>query len=202
MKRYISLLVIGLFATFGAKSAIIELHYDLDADNVPTYWTNTPVGSPVSYALGDTLMVEFGFGENYVTVSDDNGVNWITPWLLAANTGTHTIANATLGYRDLNGDIIDLAFTLLDDTSSAWHLGGYRWDNFLGAGDSITLQSFVATFDVVAAGSVQQITGHYFGLNGVNIVNEGTIPDSMPVPEPATLLVLLMGLLGMRRFHK
>ena len=178
------------------NAGIINLEFELDPNSIPRPVTNTATGISVDYALGDTINIEFGFGNEYITISDDDGDNWISPWLLAKDTGQHTIANATLGYRNLSGNVINIPFTLINATSSAWHVGGNLWSDFLGAGQSITLQSFVVSYEVVNANAIQPITGHYFGLNGVTVVTEGQKPNSVDVPEPSSIAIFALGLMG------
>ncbi len=197
---FATLFLLGFSQT--AAAAVINLEYTLDPNNIPTFWSHTPQGTATDYALGDTLVVEFSFGGQYINISDDDGISWITPWVIAENTGSHTIANATLGYRDLAGDIVNIPFVLAGATSSSWHLGGYKWENILGAGQDITLQSFVASFQVVNVGSLQQITGHYFSLNGVTVNEVGTVPVlPVPGPVPVALFGLALLVLGLRGFR-
>ncbi len=195
MKKIAGLSSLLVALALPVQAGVVNVDFELDPYNIPTFWQNTPEGPATAYQTGDTIVAEFAFGGSYITIADDDGSNWITPWLLAENSSTHTIGNASLAYRDLGGNLIDLDFTLASDTSCCWHLGGYKWEDFLAAGASITLQSFVATFDVLSVQNEQLITGRYFSLSGVHVTDVGEL-DTVKMPVPSTLALVGIGLFG------
>jgi hypothetical protein len=190
MRRGLLTMLTGLLATAGvAQAAIVQVNATWDVTRSSAYFG---LDAPVSIATGDHVIYTVDFAGNQ-TLNFVDGSERLSTWLAAGdNNSSFTINNISLdlfGFSGTGGAASSYFKTT--ESSGMAHLGPY-WSNFLTPGQTVSFSGFEVEFDVQKiAVSPHRYQNAWLSYAGASV---GTI---QPVPEPGSVALVLLGLLGL-----